>query len=251
VKSIEVLRCRVDGLGRDEAVARVIELARGTRPSLVVTLGTEMVMEAQHNDAFRREVNGAALSLCDTIGLLCVSRLRGGPLRTRVTGVDLVDALAYESPRAGVSLYFLGGAPGIAARAADAMVARYPGARIAGCHDGYFSDAQAPALLAGIRSSGAQILCAGMGSPKQELWLAEHLAASGATVGIGVGGTFDVLSGTVARAPRVWRALGLEWLYRLIREPRRWRRQLALPQFALLALGETIAVSAGSRGRAI
>jgi N-acetylglucosaminyldiphosphoundecaprenol N-acetyl-beta-D-mannosaminyltransferase len=90
-----------------------------------------------------------------------------------------------------------------------------------------------------------------MGSPKQELWLAEHLAASGATVGIGVGGTFDVLSGTVARAPRAWRALGLEWLYRLIREPRRWRRQLALPQFALLALGETIAVSAGSRGRAI
>src|SRR6185312_12598290 len=117
VKSIEVLGCRVDGLGRDEAVARVIELARGTRPSLVVTLGTEMVMEAQHNDAFRREVNGAALSLCDTIGLLCVSRLRGGPLRTRVTGVDLVDALAYESPRAGVSLYFLGGAPGVAERA--------------------------------------------------------------------------------------------------------------------------------------
>lgn len=145
----------------------------------------------------------------------------------------------------------MGGAPGVAERAARALTQRYPGARIAGWHDGYFDAAETPAVIAAIKASGAQILCAGMGSPKQELWLGEHLAASGAVVGIGVGGSFDVLSGGIARAPRLWRRLGIEWLYRLVREPRRWRRQLALPRFAILALGETIGVSAGRRGRTI
>src|SRR5579875_1883511 len=170
VISIEILGCRVDGLGRDEAVARIIELARADRSSLVVTLGTEMVVEAQQNE-----------------------RLRRGPLRERVTGVELVERLVDCSQSAGTSLFFLGGAPGIAERAATAMKARYPGARIVGSHHGYFAEAETEAVLAAVRASGARILCVGMGSPKQELWLGEHLAASGAAVGIGVGGTFDVL----------------------------------------------------------
>jgi len=251
VTSIEILGCRVDGLERDEAVARIIELAHGTHPSLVVTLGSEMVMEAQRNEAFRRQINGAALSLCDTIGLLCASRLRRGPLRQRVAGVELVEALADRSGAHELALYFLGGAPGVAQRAAEAMMKRYPGARIVGWHDGYFGADETSAILAALKSSGAQILCVGMGSPKQELWLGEHLAASGALVGIGVGGTFDVLSGGIPRAPRIWRRLGIEWLYRLIHEPRRWRRQLALPRFAILALGESIGAVVGRRQRTI
>src|SRR5579875_1737487 len=239
VISIEILGCRVDGLGRDEAVARIIELARADRSSLVV--------EAQQNERFRRLINTAALSLCDTIGLLCASRLRRGPLRERVTGVELVERLVECSQSAGTSLFFLGGAPGIAERAATAMKARYPGARIVGSHHGYFAEAETEAVLAAVRASGARILCVGMGSPKQELWLGEHLAASGAAVGIGVGGTFDVLSGSIARAPRVFRRLGIEWLYRLMREPRRWRRQLALPRFAWLVVRESIAALVSRR----
>jgi N-acetylglucosaminyldiphosphoundecaprenol N-acetyl-beta-D-mannosaminyltransferase len=249
VTSIEILGCRVDDLGPDDAVTRIVELARGDRPSLVVTLGTEMVMEAQRNAPFRRLVNGAALSLCDTVGLLCASRLRHGPLRRRVAGVELVERLAARSAADGFSLYFLGGAPGVAQRAAVAMARRYPGARIAGTHDGYFADDAA--VAAAIRASGASVLCAGMGSPKQELWLGEHLAACGAPVGIGVGGSFDVLSGAVARAPELWRRLGVEWLYRLVREPRRWRRQLALPLFAILVLGESMGAAMGRRQRTI
>lgn len=238
--SIEILGCRVDGLGLTEAVERIGELAAGSRPSLVVTLGTEMVVEAQRNERFRRTIDEAALSLCDTIGLLCASRLRRGPLRMRVTGVELVERLARLSASGGPALFFLGGAPGVAERAAGVLRERYPGARIAGTHQGYFSEAETAAVLDEIRRSGAAIVCAGLGSPKQELWLAEHLAASGAAVGIGVGGSFDVLSGSVRRAPKLLRRFGVEWLYRLVREPRRWRRQLALPRFALLVLGESI-----------
>lgn len=240
MSSIEILGCRVDAVGADEAVERVVELAGGTHPALVVTLGTEMVMEAQRNEPFRRVLGGAALSLCDTIGLLLASRLRRGPLRERVTGVELVERLAERSRAAGIALYLLGGRPGVAEQAAQTLLARYPGARIAGWRDGYFSAEETTEVLAAIARSGAQVLCAGLGSPKQELWLEEHLAASGARVGIGVGGTFDVLSGNVVRAPVGWRTLGMEWLHRLIREPWRWRRQLVLPRFALAVLAETL-----------
>jgi N-acetylglucosaminyldiphosphoundecaprenol N-acetyl-beta-D-mannosaminyltransferase len=128
---------------------------------------------------------------------------------------------------------------------------RYPGARIAGWHHGFFAPNESAAVAAEIARSGARIVCAGLGSPKQELWLGEYLAACGAPVGIGVGGSFDVLSGRLARAPQGWRAAGLEWLYRLVREPRRWRRQLALPRFALLVLGDSMGAVVRRRQRTI
>ncbi|HEX3549376.1 MAG TPA: WecB/TagA/CpsF family glycosyltransferase [Candidatus Elarobacter sp.] len=240
--SFEVLGCRVDAVGRDEAVSRIAALANSGRPGLVVTLGVEMVMAARRDDAFRRIVNGAALVTCDTIGLLLASRLRGGPLRTRVTGVELVDALAARSASLGdIRLYLLGGAGDTAERAAAALRARYPEVQIAGTHDGYFSAADEPGIVAAIRNSGANVLLAGLGSPRQEQWLARHLAASGAGAGIGIGGSLDVYAGNVKRAPALFQRTGTEWAYRLAREPRRGRRQLALPRFAVAALGETLA----------
>jgi N-acetylglucosaminyldiphosphoundecaprenol N-acetyl-beta-D-mannosaminyltransferase len=251
VNSIEILGCRVDAVGPEDALERIVALSRSSHPSIVVTLGTEMVVEAQHNAAFRAQVNAAALSLCDTVGLLWASRLRRGPLRERVAGVELVEKLAQRSASDDVALYFLGGVDGVAECAALAMFERYPGARIAGWHHGYFTEEQTPAVAATIASSGARVLCLGLGSPRQELWLGEHLAACGAAVGIGVGGSFDILSGRSARAPRFLCALGLEWLYRLVREPRRWRRQLALPRFALLVLGESMGAALRRRLRTI
>lgn len=236
-----VLGCRVDAVGRDEAVHMIASLANGSQPSLVVTLGVEMVMAARRDASFRAIVNASALSVCDTIGILLTSKLRRGPLGERVTGVDLVDALALRSAQAGdVRLFLLGGKPGVTARAAERLRARVPNVRIAGERDGYFSVADDEAVVASIAASGANVLLAGLGSPKQERWLHAHLAATGCGVGIGVGGSFDVIAGVAQRAPRIVQQLGCEWLYRLIREPSRWRRQLALPQFALAALGETI-----------
>jgi N-acetylglucosaminyldiphosphoundecaprenol N-acetyl-beta-D-mannosaminyltransferase len=99
-----------------------------------------------------------------------------------------------------------------------------------------------PGIVDEIRASGARLLLVGLGSPRQEFWLAENLAATGVGVGIGVGGSFDVIGGRVQRAPELWRRLGLEWLYRLVKEPQRWRRQLALPQFVWLVLLDTLGV---------
>lgn len=236
MSSIEILGCRVDAVGSEAAVERVIALAHAAAPALVVTLGTEMVMEAQRNPRFRAIIDQASLVVCDTIGLLIVSRLRGGPLRERVTGIDLVSALAARSQGEDLRFFLLGGREGTAQRAAAALVSA--GATIAGTHHGYFGDAEDAAVAASVRASGANVLLAGMGSPKQELWLTEHLTATGCKVGLGIGGTLDVLAGNVRRAPRVWQRLGLEWFYRLLREPWRWRRQLALPAFLLLALRE-------------
>jgi N-acetylglucosaminyldiphosphoundecaprenol N-acetyl-beta-D-mannosaminyltransferase len=236
---IEVLGCRVDAFTRDEAVARIVSAAHGTQPTRVVTLGVEMVMYARRDARFRATIAQCDLSLCDTIGILLASRLRGGPLRERVTGVDLIQPLARRSADDGdVRLYLMGGAPGVAERAAAALIAQYPGTRIAGTRDGYFSPADDERVAAAIAASGANVLLAGLGSPKQEYWLEKHLSATRCAVGIGVGGSFDVIAGTKKRAPRVMQRLGLEWFFRLMQEPSRWRRQLALPQFALAATVE-------------
>ena len=241
MRSLWVLGSRVDAVGRDEAVARIAALANRPTPSLVVTLGVEMVMAARRDAAFRRVVNDAALVTCDTIGLLLASRLRRGPLRERVTGVELVGELAARSASlADVRLYLLGSAGDTAQRAADALRAAYPGALIAGARNGYFREDESEAVAARIRASGANVLLAGLGSPKQEFWLTRWLPATGCGVGMGVGGSLDVYAGNVVRAPSVLRRAGLEWAYRLAKEPSRWRRQLALPQFAIFALGEAL-----------
>jgi N-acetylglucosaminyldiphosphoundecaprenol N-acetyl-beta-D-mannosaminyltransferase len=249
--SFDVLGCRVDAVGLHQAVTTVAALANGDTPALVVTLGVEMVMAAQRDDAFRRTIDRAALVTCDSIGLLLASRARGGPLRERVTGVELVDALAARSAEIGdVNLFLLGSAGDTARRAGDALRAVHPGARIVGARNGYFSADESEAVAAAIRASGANVLLAGLGFPKQEFWLERHLAATGCGVGIGIGGSLDVYAANVRRAPALFQRTGTEWAYRLAKEPRRWRRQLALPRFALAALGEALKPGpAGKRHR--
>ena len=237
--SIAILGARVDGVGRVEAVRRIAELARGEQSSLVVTIGTEMVMEARRNFRYRAVLDKASLALCDTVGLLAISKLRRGPLSERVTGVALVADLAAASVTdPDVRLYLIGGKGDTAQRAADALRTKFPGARIVGVRDGYFNDGDSASIAAVIAATQATVVLAGLGFPKQELWLDATLPATGARVGIGIGGSLDVYAGNVERAPALAQRLGVEWLYRLIREPRRWRRQLALPRFAALALAE-------------
>ena len=234
--SVEILGCRLDPIDADEATARVLEFARTGAGAQVVTLGTEMVVAAQNDERFRHAVNACALSLCDTVGLLTIARRRGAVLRDRVTGIELMERLCMAAAAEGDALpvYLLGGAAGVAEDAAAVLEVRFPGLRIAGTHDGFFGPADAPEIVREIARSGAKLLFVGMGSPRQEFWLAENLRATGAGAGIGVGGSFDVLGGRVERAPIAFRRLGLEWLYRLAQEPHRWRRQLALPRFVFM-----------------
>ena len=242
--SIEILGCRLDLLDAEAATERILDFARTGAGAQVVKLGTEMVVQAQRDPAFRDAVNHAALSLCDTVGLLAVARRRGATLRERVTGVELLERLCARAAAEGTRVYLLGGADGVAADAAAVLEARFPGLQIAGVRHGFFGSDEMARIIADIRESDAQILYVGLGSPRQEFFLAEHLRATGCGAGIGVGGSFDVVSGRVQRAPRLWRRFGLEWLYRLLREPKRWRRQLALPYFVWLIALERLGIGA-------
>jgi N-acetylglucosaminyldiphosphoundecaprenol N-acetyl-beta-D-mannosaminyltransferase len=234
VDRVEILGCKLDVLDGNEAAARIMTFAREGTGAQVVTLGTEMVVHAQSDERFRNVVNASALSLCDTVGVLSVARRRGADLHERVTGIELVERLCAQAAREELPVYFLGGAEGAAADAAGIMEARFPGLIVAGTRNGFFADDEVADIVAEIRASGAKLLFVGLGSPRQELWLAEHLRETGAGAAVGVGGSFDVLGGRVTRAPRFMRRLGLEWFYRLVKEPRRWRRQLALPYFVWL-----------------
>ncbi len=245
---MEILGCRLDAIDADEATARILALAREDCGAQVVTLGTEMVVYAQRDVRFRAIVNACALALCDTVGLLAVARWKGAPLRDRVTGVELVERLCGGAASLGLPVYFLGGTSGVAADAAAILTKRFPGLLIAGARDGFFGDAEAPAVAAAIAASGARLLFVGMGSPRQEYWLAQHVRETGCGVGIGVGGSFDVVAGRVRRAPAPVRRIGLEWLYRLVREPYRWRRQLALPRFVWLIALDGLGVHARDSG---
>ncbi len=236
MKPLEILGCRLDPIDSREAAASILALARGSGGAQVVTLGTEMVVHAQDDASFRAIVNACALSLCDTVGLLLVARRRGAPLRERVAGVELIDRLCAGAAAQQLPVYFLGGTEGVAAEAAAILRARFPGLRVAGTRSGYFRDDEGAAIAEAIARSDARLLFAGMGSPRQEYWLAEHLRATRCGAGIGVGGSFDVIAGRIERAPPIVRRLGLEWLYRLLKEPWRWRRQLALPRFVWLVL---------------
>jgi N-acetylglucosaminyldiphosphoundecaprenol N-acetyl-beta-D-mannosaminyltransferase len=228
----------------DGAQRRILELVNAHRYAQVVTLGAEMAMLARRDLSYRDLINAADLVVPDTIGVVYAARLLGCRMRERVPGIELVERLCEECARLGLPIFLLGGAVDVADRAAAALQTRYPGLSIAGTQHGYFEDRDGAAIASRIASSGARLLLVALGFPRQEFWVRDHAAGLGALTCIGVGGSFDVISGRTARAPEVARRLGLEWLYRLVREPRRLGRQLALPQFAWL-----VAVQALTRRR--
>ena len=234
MQTLEILGCRLDAIDADAATDAIAGYARERAGRQVVTLGTEMVVHAQKDERFRAIVNACALSLCDTVGLLAVARARGATLNRRVTGVELVEHVCARAAHDGFSVYLLGSGPGVARTAADRLIERFPGLVVAGLRDGYFQSGESAKIAAEIGASGAGVLFVGLGFPRQEYWLSDHLAGAGVGVGIGIGGSLDVIAGRVERAPEAWRRLNLEWLYRLITQPHRWRRQLALPYFVWL-----------------
>ena len=230
---LQILGMPLDCATMAQSVDRIRGFIQSSRFHLVVTLGAEMVVRGQTDADFRGAVQSADLVIPDGIGTVWAARYRGFPVRERVAGVELVQVLSQQLGGS-LRLFLLGGAPGIAEQAAQSLMRVAPGIHIAGCRDGYFQDDQE--VVGQIASSQANVLLVGLGFPRQELWLQKHGQACGVKVGIGVGGTFDVLSGRVSRAPAWIQKVGLEWLYRFALQPSRWQRMLALPKFALRIL---------------
>jgi N-acetylglucosaminyldiphosphoundecaprenol N-acetyl-beta-D-mannosaminyltransferase len=217
----------------DEAVRAVEGFIAGGGCHLVATCNAEMVMIAGRDAELARILANASLVVPDGAGVVWAARHLGHPVPERVAGFDLAQALLSRAAEKGWRVFFFGGMPGIAARAGEVAVKRWPGLKVAGVRDGYFAPAESAGIAAAIRDSKPHILLAALGVPKQEKWLAEHAAELAVPVAMGVGGTFDVMAGAARRAPLWMQRAGLEWLYRLGCEPRRIGRMMALPRFVL------------------
>lgn len=222
---------RVDGVTFEQTVALIEAFIADGRPRQITTVNPEFIMTAQRDAEFRAVINGCALALPDGVGVWWASRHLGRPLRERVPGVDLVLRLAQESAARGYRVYLLGAMPGVAERAAAGLQQRYPGVAVAGTFAGSPRPEEDADLVARIRAQRPDILLVAFGAPAQDHWIARNLDALGVPVAIGVGGSFDYIAGVQPLAPQWLRDLGLEWLHRLITQPWRWRRMLALPSF--------------------
>jgi N-acetylglucosaminyldiphosphoundecaprenol N-acetyl-beta-D-mannosaminyltransferase len=245
--SLHVLGLRVDVVTSAEALALITrwvmearEAAQGGQQLTrhVVTLNPEIVMAAQADAQLRDLINAADLVLPDGVGIVWTARLRGRRLGGRVTGVDTVASLAQLAATHGWRLFLLGAAPGVAEAAAARLVARCPGLAIAGTHAGDPALEEDERVAGLVHASRADIACVAYGAPAQERWIARNRERLGAAVALGVGGALDFVAGRVPRAPWWIRQYGLEWAYRLWRQPWRWRRMRALPQFAVAVLRE-------------
>lgn len=226
---INVLGVGFDNLTMQEAVERAMELIREPGVHSVVTPNPEIVEVCRENPAAREAVNGADLVLPDGVGVIKGAAMLGTPLKEKTPGIEFAAHLMGKMAEEGLSLFLLGAKPGIAQQAAVRLAEQYPGLRIAGTHDGYFQE-DGPVTQA-IAASGADCVFVCLGAPRQELWIRENGPATGAHLLCGLGGSLDVFAGAVERAPRFWREHGLEWFYRLCKEPRRIGRMMKLPLF--------------------
>lgn len=226
---VDVLDVGFDSVTMGEAVDRAMGFLREGGAHYVVTPNPEIVEVCRENPAAREAVNGADLVLADGIGVIKGAAMLGTPLKARVPGIEFAAKLMERMAGEGLSLFLLGAKPGVAEEAGRRLAAQYPGLRIAGTHDGYFHE-DGPVLEA-IRESGADVVFVCLGAPKQELWMANNGAATGARLLCGLGGSLDVFAGNVERAPRFFREHGLEWFYRLCKDPRRIGRMMKLPLF--------------------
>lgn len=240
LKECRILSVGIDRVTLPEAAARLEALVTAGGSHQVVTVNLDFLRLAQRDAEFRRVLNAAALAVADGAPLVWASRLAGTPLPARVTGVELVEQAAGLAARRGWSIYLLGAAPGVAAEAAAALRRRHAGLRIAGAYAPPFGPLGADEeqrIVGQIAAARPAFLFVAFGAPRQDLWIDRHLHELGVPVCMGVGGTFDLLGGRLARAPGWMQRVGLEWLYRLQQEPRRlWRRYLLndLPFFARL-----------------
>lgn len=239
-----ILGVRVDAVTSHEALVWIEAFVRQGGAHQVVTVNPEFIMAAQRNPAFRDVLNHAALAIPDGARILWAARRLGRPLAEQVAGVDLVECIAARAASVGWRLFLLGAGPGVARRAAEVLQARYPGLSIAGTYAGSPAPEEEEEIITRVRAAQADILFVAYGAPAQDLWLARNLARTGASVGMGVGGSFDYIAGVVKRAPRWMRERGLEWLYRLIRQPWRWRRMAVLPRFVIAVMRQKTTASA-------
>ncbi|MGI6119545.1 MAG: WecB/TagA/CpsF family glycosyltransferase [Desulfosporosinus sp.] len=230
---VDILGITVDPYSMQETVERIRRAVEGRVRMRVITANPEIIYASERDDKLKKIIATADIITADGIGVVWAAQWLGARELERVTGIDLVQALFPIAHEGKWRIFFLGGKPGVAEQAANQVVMKNQGITCATMH-GYFSPEEEIKVLEKIRHFQPDLLLVGLGAPFQEYWIAEHPGL--ATVSIGVGGSFDVLAGITARAPRSIQDCHLEWLYRLWKEPWRWKRQVVLPRFVIKVL---------------
>lgn len=241
IPSSLLLGVRVHRVTMAQAVALIRTLLASSGHHQIVTVNAAMLVHASRDEDLRRIFNRATLITPDGMGVLLSGRILGRPFPERVAGVDLSDHLCALCAREGFRVFLLGAAPGVAQAAADVLQRRHPGLQVVGVQHGYYRRDEEPMVIQQIRAARPHLLLVALGFPRQEEWIAAHLESTGAAVAIGIGGSLDLFAGRVRLAPAWIRRLGLEWLYRLVREPRRWRVVSTLPLAVWLATRQRLA----------
>ena len=235
---VNVMGVAFDNVTMAEALERARELIDRPGADYCVTPNAEIVYEAMHDGAFCALLNDAALVLPDGAGTVLGAKLLGTPLKEKVAGIDFAANLLGILEESGRTLYLLGSKPGIGEAAAENMIRQHPKLQIVGVADGYFKD-EGP-VVEKINAVRPDVLFVCLGAPKQERFMHEHQSELDTRLMIGLGGSLDGFAGTVKRAPKWMIRLQLEWLYRLIREPRRIGRMMRLPKFVLAVLAKRL-----------
>ena len=229
MKKEQYLGVNVIALNYDEIIEDIKKRMEEGLTSTIIAVNPEKVITASQDEQVKTLINDATYQIPDGVGILLASRLKGGDIQSRVTGVDMMDRLLKFASDEGKKVFMYGAKEEVVATAKAKIEEKYPRIQITGYSNGYTKDQDE--LVRKINESGAEIIFVALGSPRQELWIRDHMKELNVKVYQGVGGSFDVFAGNVKRAPSVFRKAGLEWFYRLITDPKRFKRQLALPKF--------------------
>jgi N-acetylglucosaminyldiphosphoundecaprenol N-acetyl-beta-D-mannosaminyltransferase len=233
---ITMMGCQVDNLSMEETLAKVEEFIRSGQPHQHVVVNVDKLVKASRDPDLRRIINECALINVDGMPVVWASRLLGKPLKERVAGVDLFEALMRRAGEKGWRVFLLGARDEVVQAVRATYERKYPGLVVAGCRDGYFSDAQEAEVAEQVRASRADLLFVAISSPKKEQFLGRWQGAMQVPFAMGVGGTFDVAIGRVRRAPRWMQKAGLEWFFRFLQEPRRMFRRYFIEDMAFIWL---------------
>lgn len=235
-KFIEIAGIRVDDISMEQAVDKIYEFISSNENHSIFTPNAEIMMDGIANKNMKDILNSADILVADGAGVVLASRILGKKVTEKVSGVDLVKKLLKASSQRPIKFYLFGGKPGVAETANAHIICDYPGAEIVGSRNGYFTQEEEASIIDDINNSGAEVLVVCLGAPKQEQWIHINKSKLKVKACLGVGGTLDVLAGNVKLAPDFFRNHGLEWLYRLYKEPWRFKRMLRLPKFILYVI---------------
>ena len=231
---VKILDVPVHPLTMGEAVSVLEESITSGEQAFVVTANAEIIMMCQEDAGYKKIVSqDAQLVLPDGAGAVWAGRHLGYKVPERVAGFDLYCQLLDKAAQKGYKAFFFGGSPGIAEAAKAKSEELYSGVQVVGCRNGYFKEEESQAIIDEINASGADMLFAALGAPKQEKWLVRYREQLKPKILMGIGGSFDVFAGKMERAPKWMQDASLEWLFRLYKQPSRFMRMMALPKFVL------------------